>query len=68
MEFNMLKILLCHREHIATIGQKNVTPFSVFSHILIFAFFETFQFSKLYADARVPNGIWHYTRAPNDIG
>ena len=47
MEFYMLKVLLRHGKHIAAVGQEDITAFDVFSHVLVFAFFEVFQFSRM---------------------
>ena len=40
----MLEIFLRHREHIARIGQKDITAFLVLRHILVLAFLEVFKF------------------------
>ena len=40
VEFDMLEVLLCHAEHISTVGKEHVTSLPVFRHILVFALLE----------------------------
>ena len=42
----MFEIHLCHLKYIAGIGKKHIPPFSVFSHILVFTFLESFQLRR----------------------
>ena len=49
MEFNMLEVLLRHREHIATVGEEHIAALLVLGHILILAFLEVLQFSVIVA-------------------
>ena len=44
MEFDVLKIYLCHLQYIIGVGKEHIAPFTVFCHVLIFALLESFQF------------------------
>ena len=49
MEFDILKIYLCHLQYIVGVGKEYITPLAVFGHVLIFAFLERFQFLGILA-------------------
>ena len=49
MELDVLEVLLRHGEHVARVGQEDVAAFLVLGHVLVFAFFEVFQFCGVVA-------------------
>ena len=44
MEFNVFKVLLRHTENIARVGKEYIATLYILCHVLIFAFFEVFEF------------------------
>ena len=49
MELDVLEVHLCHLKHITAIGQEHIASVTVFRHILILTFLESFQFSRIIA-------------------
>ena len=47
VEADVFKIILGHLQHVITVGQENVAPFTVFCHVLVFSFFEVFKFGRI---------------------
>ena len=45
----MLEVHLCHLKYIIAISQEYIPSFTILGHILIFTFFESFQFSRIIA-------------------
>ena len=73
MEFYVFKIHLCHLKYITGVCQEHIASLSILCHILIFTFFEGFNFcriiafhNRLYKDLPVPSDKTHYTRSTND--
>ena len=44
VELDVLKVLLCHAQHIAGVGEEDITAFYVLGHILILTLLEVFKF------------------------
>ena len=66
MKLDVLKIHLCHLKHITAIGQEYIASVTVFRHILILTFLESFQFSRIIAFN--PAGFIQTQRFPAALG
>ena len=44
MELDVFKVLLCHRQYIARIGQEHIPALNILGHILVLAFLEAVEF------------------------
>ena len=51
----MLKVLLCHREHVARVGEEHIATVAVLSHILILALLELVEFFGIVAETGNPD-------------
>ena len=40
MEFDVLEVFLRHAQHIAAVGEEDITPFAILGHVLVFASLE----------------------------
>ena len=49
MELNVLKINLCHLQHIAAVGQEHIAALHIGSHKLVLALFECLKFGLIVA-------------------
>lgn len=49
VEFYILEVHLSHLQNISAIRQEDIPPLTVFRHILILTFLESFQFSRIIA-------------------
>ena len=66
MELDVLEVHLCHLKHITAIGQEHIASVTVFRHILILTFLESFQFSRIIAFN--PAGLIQTQRFPTAFG
>ena len=58
----MLKVFLCHGQHVAAVGKEHVTSLFILRHILILALLEVLQLSVIVA--LYPAGLIQVDRLP----
>ena len=66
MEFDVLEILLRHREDVAGIGEEDIPVVFILRHILILTLLEILQFSRIVAF--YPAGLMQMHRLPATLG
>ena len=66
METDVLKVLLCHLQHVARVGEEHVAPVAVLGHVLVFALLEKFELRRVVAFN--PAGLVKVDRLPAALG
>lgn len=49
VELDVLEVLLCHREHVARVGEEHIATVAVLRHVLILAFLELIKLFSIVA-------------------
>ena len=68
MESDMFKVLLCHREHITTVGKEHIPTLAVLGHILVLTLLKLLQFTLVARLTFNPTSLIQTYRFPTTFG